>query len=135
MITEVALEPANISEPEVAASLVEGTVGELLADRGYDARMLHEALAGKPLKFWVQYRWKLKDPKPLLSRYISRIRYRIESIFGQLAERYNVKRCRARDFWHLAGRIMRKVLSHTTMLLVQQLVGNSPVTSLALLMD
>lgn len=113
VITEVALEPANVSEPEVAASLVEGTVGDLLADRGYDVRMLHEALARKPLKFHVQYRWKLKDPKPLLSRYISRIRYRIESIFGQLAERYNVKCRRARDFWHLAGRIIRKVSSCT----------------------
>ena len=80
VITEVALEPANVSEPEVAARLVESTVGELRADRAYDNRQLHYALAGKPVKFWVQFHSKLKDPRPKLSRYISEIRYRIASI-------------------------------------------------------
>jgi hypothetical protein len=37
----------------------------------------------------------------------------IETAFGQLAERYRVKRTWARDLWHLSHRVIRKVLSHT----------------------
>jgi hypothetical protein len=37
----------------------------------------------------------------------------IETVFGQLAERFRAKRTWARDLWHLSHRVIRKVLSHT----------------------
>ena len=49
-----------------------------------------------------------------------------EVCFGQLVERYQVKRVRARDLWHLCSRLARKVLSHTVALLLNQHMGNSP---------
>ncbi len=40
-------------------------------------------------------------------------RRRIETLVGQLGERYRVKKVWARDRWHLTSRWLRKVLSHT----------------------
>jgi hypothetical protein len=54
-----------------------------------------------------------RDPWPALSRRLSRLRDRIATVFGQLAERGAVKRLWARDCGHLARRLRRLVLMHT----------------------
>ena len=72
------------------------------------------------------YRQASNDPDPERSRYLSRIRYRIETVFGQLVERYDAKRVRARDLWHLGSRLARKVLSHTVAVLLNHQAGNPP---------
>jgi hypothetical protein len=51
-----------------------------------------------------------KQPYP---RRLTHIRYGIETVFGQLVERFHIKRVWARDLWHLTSRWMRKFLSHT----------------------
>ena len=40
-------------------------------------------------------------------------RRRIETVIGQLVERYHAKRVWAGDAWHLWSRWLRKLLSHT----------------------
>ena len=51
--------------------------------------------------------WAIKE------RLWQRLRYRIDTVFGQLVDRYRAKRVWARDAWHLWSRLLRKVLSHT----------------------
>lgn len=68
-----------------------------------------------------------RDPAPRRSRVLSRIRYRIETTFGQLVERYHSKRVWARDLWHLCSRVLGKVLSHTTAALLNAALGNPPL--------
>lgn len=46
---------------------------------------------------------------------------------GQLAERYRIRRVWARDPWHLASHLLRKVLGHTLALLFNHREGNSPL--------
>ena len=46
-------------------------------------------------------------------RKLAGIRRLIETVNGQLAERYGIKTTVARDLWHLMNRIIRKILSHT----------------------
>ena len=59
---------------------------------------------------------------------MSRFRYRIDTVFSQLVERYSVKRVWARDLWHLASRLLRrKVLSHTVAFLLNHRMGNQPL--------
>ena len=67
-----------------------------------------------------------KDPAPDRSRFLSRVRYRINTTFGQLVERSQTKRGWARDMWHLASRVLRMVLSHTVAALLNALLGNPP---------
>ncbi len=80
------------------------------------------------------YRLKSKDPDPERPRLLTRFRRTIETVIGQLAERFNAKRTRARDLWHLCGRLTRKVLSHTAALLLNLRAGNPPL-QLDLLID
>jgi membrane protein DedA with SNARE-associated domain len=41
--------------------------------------------------------------------------------------RYSMKKVWARDLWHLAGRLLRKVLSHTIAFLLNHRAGNQPL--------
>jgi len=134
VVTEFAIEPANTAEPEVALSLAAGTTGTLVGDRGYSAAWLQEALARRRVKLIAPHKSKKNDPFPRLSRTIARIRYRIECTLAQLVGRFQVKRVRTRDLWHLASRVMRKVLSHTLMILLNQKAGNSPSIRLSALL-
>jgi hypothetical protein len=73
------------------------------------------------------YRTKKRDPNPHRSAYLSRLRYRIDTVFSQLTERYSIKKVWARELWHLAGRLLRKVLSHTVAFLLNYEIGNQPL--------
>jgi len=79
------------------------------------------------LALLAPYRSAKRDPTPRCSRALSRIRDRIETTFGQLVERYNVKRVWARDLWHLCSRVLRKVLSHTLATLLNGALGHPPL--------
>jgi len=37
----------------------------------------------------------------------------VETVIGQLTERFHTERIRARNLWHLANRVIRKLLAHT----------------------
>jgi len=45
-------------------------------------------------------------------------RCRIHTVLSQLVGRYSIKEVWAKDFWHLAGRLWRKALSHTVAFLL-----------------
>jgi hypothetical protein len=42
-----------------------------------------------------------------------RVRRKIETVIGQLNQRFQIEKIWARDMWHLANRFVRKLLSHT----------------------
>jgi hypothetical protein len=54
---------------------------------------------------------------------LSRVRYRIDTVFGQLTERFAVKRVWAQHSWHLANRLLRKRLAHTLAVLFNTRTG------------
>jgi hypothetical protein len=68
-----------------------------------------------------------RHPWPRWSTQLSRLRYRIDIVFGQLVDRCAVKRVWARDLWHLSSRLLRKVLMHTIVVLFNQKRGNPPL--------
>ena len=72
-------------------------------------------LAEGGVEFLTPYLHKSKEPDPARAARLSSIRYRLETVNGQLADRYRAKRTWSRDLWHLTGRVTRKVLSHTAM--------------------
>ena len=127
VITRVELAPANIHELTVLPDLVEDTQGRVVGDRNYWSPPLKEQLDKEGVELVAPYRKASEDPHPKLSALLSRIRYRIDTVFGQLVERYSIKRMWARDVWHLSSRLLRQVLSHTLCLLLNQVQGNSPL--------
>jgi hypothetical protein len=89
---------------------------------------LRAELAARGVEFYAPYYHQSRDPDPARSKALASIRYRIEAVNGQLAERYGVKRTWARDLWHLCHRVIRKILSHTAMVWVAVSHGIPPLS-------
>ena len=119
--------PANVSETAVVPDLTLGTTGLLVGDRNYWNPTLREELGQRGVELQAPFRRASSDPWPQRSARLSRVRYRIETVFGQLVDRYQVKRVWAKDMWHLQSRLLRKVLSHTIALFLNQTQGNPPM--------
>ena len=112
IIVDCALAPANIHDTEGAEELLHGIYGFALADRNYWKPELREQLRTQGLHLLAPYKSAIRQKQPY-PRFLTHMRYRIETVFGQLVERFNAKRVWARDLWHLTSRWMRKFLSHT----------------------
>jgi Transposase DDE domain len=127
VVTRLSLAPAGVSDVALLEELTEGTRGVCLGDRAYWKPELHEWLRGRGVEMLVPFRKAKSDPAPERSRRITRIRYRIETVFGQLCDRLSIKRVWARDLWHLSSRLLRKVLAHTLMVALNREQGNEPL--------
>lgn len=86
-----------------------------------------EQLAQMGIELLAPYSSKKRDPAPKRSALLSRFRYRIDTVFSQLTGCYAIKRVWTRELWHLASRLLRKVLSHTVAFLLNHQLGNQPL--------
>ena len=127
VITRISVAPANAHELSVLPELAEWTSGLIIGDRNYHSPKTKEELKRMSIELLAPYSSKKRDPNPKRSAFLSRLRYRIDTIFSQLTERYCIKCVWARDLWHLASRLLRKVLSHTVAFLLNHQVGNQPL--------
>ena len=127
VITRISVAPANVHELSVLPEIAEFTSGLLIGDRNYHSPKTTEELAGMGVELLAPYSSKKRDPAPRKSALLSRFRYRIDTVFSQLTERYCLKRVWARDMWHLVSRLLRKVLSHTVAFLLNHQSGNPPL--------
>jgi hypothetical protein len=76
--------------------------------------LLGQQLNGCDLNRPTPLRSNMKDEqKPSFVRLLSRFRRLIETVIGQLCERFNLETVWARDLWHLTSRLNRKLLAHT----------------------
>jgi hypothetical protein len=127
LITRFSVAPANAHELSVLPELAEWTSGLIIGDRNYHSPKTKEELERMGIELLSPYSSKKRDTSPRKSALLSRLRYRIDTVFSQLTERYSVKRVWARDLWHLTSRVLRKVLSHTVDFLLNHQVGNPPL--------
>ena|SRR3712207_2755349 len=130
VITRLSVTPADVHELSVLPQLLESTRGLAVGDRNYWSPEMRGELARIGIggvALLAPYRIKKRDPAPERSVLLSRLRYRIDTVFSQLTERYSLKRVWAKDLWHLAGRLLRKVLSHTVAFLLNHRAGNRPL--------
>lgn len=127
VIAAFSLAPANAADVAVLPEVVGETQGFVVGDRNYWSPDLTKELQAHGLALLAPYRSTKRDPAPRRSRFLSRIRYRIETTFAQLVERYHLKRVWARDTWHLTSRVLRKVLSHTIAALLTASLGHPPL--------
>jgi hypothetical protein len=94
----------------------------VLGDRSYWSPARAELLADQGI--WPLSPSRLaRRPGPRLPRRLVQARRRIETVIGQLVERYHAKRVWARDAWHLWSRWQRKLLSHTLAVYLCQQTG------------
>jgi hypothetical protein len=126
VIVATAIAPANVHDTEAADELLEGVQGWALGDRNYwkpDWQMhLKERNLTLLAPFKSAKRQTFHYPHWLVEK-----RYRIETVFGQLVDRFHAKKVWARDAWHLTSRWLRKLLSHLMAVLFCQQIGLSPL--------
>jgi hypothetical protein len=127
VISRISVAPANAPELSVLPELTERTFGPIVGDRNYHSPKRRQELAGMGVELLAPYSSKKRDPHPKRSAFLSRLRYRIDTVFSQLTERYSVKKVWARDLWHLASRLLRKILSHTVAFLLNHQMDNPPL--------
>jgi len=106
------LAPANLHELEGAEELLQGVSGFALTDCNYWKPEFSAHLKTHGLLLLTPFKFAAHEKQPC-PRFLAHIRYRIETAFGQLVERFHAKRVWASDLWHLTSRWMRKLLSHT----------------------
>jgi hypothetical protein len=112
IIVDFRLAPANIHELEVAKEMLAHVKGWVLGDRNYWSPELFEELSSQGLFLLAPFKKASRETTPF-PIWIKHMRYRIETVIGQLVERFHAKRTWARDAWHLYSRWLRKILSHT----------------------
>jgi hypothetical protein len=127
VLARCCLAPANVAEIAALPHLLDGTAGLAVGDRNYGGARTAEEAARAGVVLLAPSRSAAKDPSPKRSAFLRRVRYRIDTVFGQLAERFAVKRVWAQDPWHLWSRLLRKLLSHTLALLINRTTGNPPL--------
>ncbi|MGZ3630517.1 MAG: transposase, partial [Ktedonobacteraceae bacterium] len=127
VIPQMDLAPANVQEGEVVWDLTAGTSGLLLGDRNYWLPTLQAALRKVGVVLQAPFRKASSQPAKRWSPVLGRVRYRIDTVFGQLTDRCGVTRVWARDLWHLRNRLLRMVLMHTVCVLFNLQVQAPPL--------
>lgn len=128
MIKGFTFAPAHIDERAIAPEITGHIHGLLGADKGYISPSLDQYYQSQGIDLQTPLRRNMTDdrPKPVLKR-LMKVRRTVETVIGQLAERFNIQKVRAKDLWHLSHRLIRKVLSHNLCFVLNKQLGNPPL--------
>lgn len=128
MITDYTFAPANCDERDVAPEVTQNIYGLLGADKGYLRPDLKKYYEFNYVDLQTPFRKNMVDLRPKESiRILMNARRKIETVIGQLTERFHIQKVRAKDIWHLSHRIIRKILSHTVSVILNSRLGNPPL--------
>ncbi|MDA1191991.1 MAG: IS982 family transposase [Candidatus Poribacteria bacterium] len=103
VIADFRLPPGNVPDVEIAYDLLAEREGWALGDRNYWSPALFGECRTHGLELLTPY----KSAKRETQRYpkeLTRMRYRIDTVIGQLVERFHITKVRARDWWHQRSR-------------------------------
>jgi hypothetical protein len=121
------LAPADADELDVAEHApLEATPGWVLGDRTYWRPAAAARLRERDIALLAPYKLAAREREPW-PRWLTDTRRRIETVIGQLTERYQARKVWAHDAWHLLARWLRTVLSHTVAVLLCQRAGPAPL--------
>jgi hypothetical protein len=125
------LAAANIDERDVLPEITTNKKGIILADKGLIRPELKDYLATQYLNLHTPLRKNMHDsrPKETVSLMMN-MRRKIETVIGQLVERFHIQSIKAKDLWHLCTKVTRKILAHSVAFLFNQI--QNPQKPLAL---
>lgn len=123
-ITDFTIVPANVDERESLWDLTHTIQGILIGDKGYISKSLKEQLVTQGIDLQTPLRSNMPESRPpSVVRQLISTRRLVETVIGQLTERFNIQKVWARDGWHLANRVTRKFLSHSLAVLLNRFLG------------
>lgn len=128
IVTAATYTAANRDERDVCPELVERIRGLLLGDKGYIRPELKEDLEKHGISLQTPLRDNMHDERPQsFLRWMLGTRRLIETVIGQLTDRFHIEKIRARDLWHQCTRFWRKILAHTVCIMVSLEKGGEPL--------
>ena len=129
IITEITATRANIDERESLWDLLGGIHGMVIADKGLiGADYQNELLRCANINLQTAVRSNMEENRsPKFLKWLVSTRRLIETVIGQLTERFKIEKVRARKLWYLTNRIARKVLAHTICICINKKMGNPPL--------
>jgi hypothetical protein len=116
---------ANEDERDILPEVALGLTGDVIADKGLIRPSLQVELESQGLALHTPLRRNMKDtrPKQFLSQ-IMNVRRKIETVIGQLVERFRIQSIRAKDMWHLMMKVGRKVFAHSICFLINKSINS-----------
>ena len=130
------LAAANVDERDILPEITGGLKGMLLADKGLIRPELKDTLAKQGLDLQTPLRKNMIDlrPKRIVSIMMN-MRRKVETVIGQLVERFNIQFIKAKDLWHLSAKVGRKILSHSICFLFNKIKNPESPLALEALVD
>lgn len=114
VITAATYAAANIDERDVCPELIGKIKGLLLGDKGFIRPELKTTLLEQGVNLETPLRDNMHDERSKnFLKWMMGTRRLVETVIGQLTERFHIEKIRARDLWHQCTRFWRKLLAHT----------------------
>ncbi len=129
VITQITATAANIDERRSFWDLTPGIRGDVIADKGLlgvDFQQELHYFAQINLQTAAKTNMKEERSKNFIQWLVSTRRL-VETVIGQLTERFHIEKVRARKLWYLTNRVARKVLAHTIAIVINKKLGNPPL--------
>ncbi len=128
IITGITLTAANVDERDSLYEITRNIHGLLIGDKGFIRPSLKEDLLKTNIDLQTALRQNMsEDRDPNFLRLLKKTRRLVETVIGQLAERFYIERTKALDLWHLTRRIARKTLAHTVTTFVNKQLSREPL--------
>jgi hypothetical protein len=124
----VTVTAANVDERDAALDVLSAIEGLVLGDKGYIRPQFKADCQALGIDLQTPVRRNMKDPRPRWwLTLLQRVRKRIETVIGQLEQRFNLAKTHARDVWHLTNQVTRKLLAHTISVWLNLRQGREPL--------
>jgi hypothetical protein len=129
LIVGYTLTAASVDERDALWDMTKAIRGVLFGDKGYIRPLLKTELAAQEeLQLETPLRKNMNDTRDRqYVKCMNKVRRRIETVIGQLSERFGIERVWARDLWHLTNRLTRKFLADTVGVYFNRMQGNEPI--------
>jgi hypothetical protein len=135
VITAITVTPANIDERESLWDLLGKIRGNVIADKGLiGADFQKELRQFAQINLQTAVRANMNETRSdSMIKWLISTRRLVETVIGQLTDRFHIEKVRARKLWYLTNRVARKILAHTIGMFINQLLGN-PLLQLELVL-
>lgn len=128
MAVGITVTAANIDEREAAYDVLRAIEGLVLGDKGYIRPQFKADCEALGIDLQTPLRQNMKERRPRWwLKLLQRVRKRIETVIGQLEQRFGLAKTRARDAWHLTNQVTRKLLAHTIGVWLNLRQGRKPL--------
>ena len=119
----VTVTAANVDERDAAYDVLRAIEGLVLGDKGYIRPQFKADCEALGIELQTPMRQNRKERRPRWwLKLLQRVRKRIETIIGQLEQRFGLAKTRARDAWHWINQFTPKLLAHTVGVWLNRLV-------------